>query len=136
MNWMCCHTGARLVAPLVIRGIWGSTGEKMAGEGRQVVSLIANIVRIREGPNVNKRFDHVADHSALRNDQQSRAGLAGGQVRAEMSDHRTPVMRDQDSSFRCGAIQYLRIADPIQTGLLGRHEVNRGLAPPDGLDDS
>ena len=45
-------------------------------------------------------------------------------------------MRDQDSSFRCGAIQYFRIADPIQTGLLGRHEVNRGLAPPDGLDDS
>jgi hypothetical protein len=43
---------------------------------------------------------------------------------------------DQDSAFRSGAFQQFRIADPIQTGLLGRHEVNRGLAPPDGLDDS
>lgn len=92
------------LVPLVIRGIQGLPREKMAGEGRQVVGLIAKIGRVRERPNVDKRLDDVADQGALRNDQQSRRGLASGHVRAEMADHRTPVMRDQNPASRRGAV--------------------------------
>ncbi len=132
---MRCHPGKRPLAPLVIRAA-GSACEEMPRYRRQVVGLISKLGWIGKRPNIKHCLDDITDGRALRHDQQPRAGLARRQVVAKTVDHRSPIMRHQDPALCCCTVQQHRIGNTVQASLLGRHEIHRRLAPPDGLDDS
>src|SRR6266481_2594649 len=100
------------------------------------MSLIAKLTRLGEQPDVHHGLDHLRDGRPLRDDKDARAGLPRREVGAEMIEHSAAVVRHQNPSFACCAIQKLRVAETIQSGILGGGEVDRRFAPPDGLDDS
>lgn len=107
----------------------------MADERWQVISLIPQFPGVGYRPQNHDRLGHKPNRCILRNDQQAGTRPALRQTQTKMVEHRPPVMGNDDPGRCCGTLQHFRIANPMQSRLRRRSEIDRRFAPPHGRED-
>ena len=107
----------------------------MADYRRQVISLIAQFVRLEDGPKNDDRLDDRTDGSILGGYQQSRARQARSQPVTEVIEHGAAIMGHQNPVAHSDSLQEFWILHPAQSGIGCRHEINGRFSLPHCSDD-
>jgi len=76
-----------------------------------MVYLVAPLPWLGGCPGENNRACHGSDRPALRDNEQTWAGLPRFKPRPKISDHGPAIMRNQDTPLLCGTFEEFGIAD-------------------------
>jgi len=78
------------------RGLTAAGLDRAFSAEGQVLDPIAPFFCLGRRPDDKQRFDDRADGALLRNNEQTRTGIAGRQALPKMVSHCVPIMRDQN----------------------------------------
>jgi len=110
------------------RGLTAAGLDRAFSAEGQVLDPIAPFFCLGRRPDDKERFDDRADGALLRNNEQTRTGIAGRQALPKMVSHCVPIMRDQNPVLPGSEFEKHGIFAFSQTCILDIKDVDGRLA--------